>query len=96
MAIYEYEILDGDGAVVGIYETEQKMSDPALTEHPVTSQRLRRILSATFAHGSRANSPSSCADATCGAGGFDAGGCCGGAGGFDAGGCCGGGNCGLN
>jgi hypothetical protein len=95
MAIYEYEILGADGAVVGVYEAEQKMSEPALIEHPETGQRLRRILSATFAHGSRANGPGGCADGPCGAQGFDAGGCCSGAGGFDAGGCCGG-SCGPN
>jgi len=87
MAIYEYEVLDSDGTVVGIYETEQKMSEPALTEHPSTGQRLRRILSATFAHGTRAESVPACASGSCGFGG---------GGGFDMGGGCPGGSCGLN
>jgi predicted nucleic acid-binding Zn ribbon protein len=85
MAIYEYEILNTEGTVVGIYETEQKMSEDALTQHPVTGQPLRRILSATFAHGSRADSASSCASGSCPIGG-----------GFDTNGCCGAGGCGLN
>ncbi len=79
MAIYEYEVLDAEGAVVGIYEAEQKMSDATLTQHPETGQRLRRILSATFAHGSRGESVSSCASGSCPTGkGFDTSGCCGG------------------
>lgn len=85
MAIYEYEILDTNGAVVGIYEANQKMSEPTLTEHPTTGQRLRRILSATFAHGSRAESPGNCASGACGLGS-----------GFDAVGGCSGGTCGWN
>jgi len=85
MAIYEYEVLDSAGAVVGIFEAEQKMSDATLTQHPETGQRLRRILSATFAHGSHPESESSCASGSCPM-----------AGGFDSGGCCGGGGCTLN
>lgn len=90
MAIYEYEILDSGGTVVGIYEAEQKMSDPALSHHPETGQRLRRILSATFAHGSRSHAASSDVASPCGSG------TCGFGGGFDMGGCCGGGGCGLD
>jgi predicted nucleic acid-binding Zn ribbon protein len=85
MAIYEYEVLDTEGAVVGIYETEQKMSEAALTQHPETGQQLRRILSATFAHGSHAESASSCASGSCPMGE-----------GFASSGCCGAGGCGLN
>jgi hypothetical protein len=85
MAIYEYEVLDTAGTVVGIYETEQKMSDAALTQHPETGQQLRRILSATFAHGSRPESAGSCASGSCPMGDS-----------FDTGSCCGGGGCGLN
>jgi len=88
MAIYEYEILDSEGGVVGVYEVEQKMTEPALTEHPETGQKLRRILSATFAHGSKASPSLGCESGNCGLGG---------GGGFDpGGGCCGGGACGLN
>ena len=85
MAIYEYEVLDAEGAVVGIFEAEQKMSDATLTKHPETGQPLRRILSATFAHGSRAENASGCASGSCPMGES-----------FDTGGCCGGGGCGLN
>ena len=48
MPIYEYEILSKDGTPKGIFETSQKMSEPALTKHPVTHEPVRRILSATF------------------------------------------------
>jgi predicted nucleic acid-binding Zn ribbon protein len=85
MAIYEYEVLDSEGTVVGIFEAEQKMSDATLTQHPETGQPLRRILSATFAHGSHAETASACASGSCPM-----------AGGFDSGGCCGGGGCTLN
>jgi|NGEPerStandDraft_6_1074524.scaffolds.fasta_scaffold02185_3 hypothetical protein len=85
MAIYEYEVLDTEGAVVGIYETEQKMSEASLTQHPETGQPLRRILSATFAHSSHAESAGSCASGSCPMGE-----------GFASSGCCGAGGCGLN
>jgi hypothetical protein len=69
MAIYEYEILGPDGKPKGIYEAEQKMSEPALTEHPETGEPLRRILSATFAHGSKSSSESvGCETGSCGSG----------------------------
>ena len=69
MAIYEYEILGPDGQPRGIYEVEQKMSEPALTEHPETGEPLRRILSATFAHGSRSSPESvACESGACGSG----------------------------
>jgi len=67
MAIYEYEILGPDGSPRGIYEAEQKMSDPALTHHPQTGERLRRILSVTFAHGTRAEG-SVCESGSCDSG----------------------------
>jgi hypothetical protein len=80
MAIYEYEILGSDGSVRGIFEAEQKMSEAALTEHPVTGERLRRILSRTFAHGAPPSSSSECATGTCGLGDYgSAGGCASGA-----------------
>lgn len=80
MAIYEYEILDNDGNAVGIYETQQKMSDPALTHHPETGQPLKRILSATFAHGSKSTGPTAapCESGACGLPGGGFGGCPGG------------------
>ena len=86
MAVYEYEILGPDGAVQGVYEVEQRMSDPPLTVHPETGAPLRRILSSTFAHGSEAR-----ADFPCGAGACDVPNGCGGFGGG-----CGGGGCDPN
>jgi predicted nucleic acid-binding Zn ribbon protein len=72
MATYKYEILGEDGTIKGIFETEQKMSEPALTRHPETGETVRRILSRTFAHGSSRSSGSgdyggdSCSTGTCG------------------------------
>jgi hypothetical protein len=82
MAVYEYEILGPDGTVHGIYEAEQKMTEPALTHHPQTGEPLRRILSLTFAHSAGAKPESVCSTGTCGdVGGYDfgGGGCAGGA-----------------
>ncbi len=78
MPIYEYEILSQDGTPKGIFETMQKMSEPALTRHPVTGEPVRRILSPTFV-GSGAPEAGyaggSCASGTCG---LPSGGCAGG------------------
>jgi hypothetical protein len=76
MAIYEYEILGADGSVRGIFEAEQKMSEPALVAHPVTGERLRRILSRTFAHGGEPAKTDDCATGTCGVGEYGTGGGC--------------------
>jgi predicted nucleic acid-binding Zn ribbon protein len=75
MAIYEYEIIGADGHVRGIYEAEQKMSDAALTQHPVTGEKLRRILSRTFTRAESTGS-SDCATGTCGLGDYGTGGGC--------------------
>jgi hypothetical protein len=78
MAIYEYEILNPDGTVRGIYEAEQRMSDAPLTRHPESGEPLRRILSRTFAH--TADAKPACKNASCGfsdgGGGCNAGGSC--------------------
>jgi hypothetical protein len=67
MPIYEYEILNKDGTPKGIFETSQKMSEPALTRHPVTGDPLRRILSRTFVGASGASpSDGGCSSGTCG------------------------------
>jgi hypothetical protein len=81
MATYEYEIIDADGIVRGIYEAEQKMSEPALSRHPVTGEKLRRILSRTFAHAAKEVGSADCATGTCGVGDYGpvSGGCAGGA-----------------
>ncbi len=82
MAIYEYEILGPDGNPTGIFETEQRMSDPPLERHPETGAPLRRILSATFAHGSADTGAAfdGCASGACG---VPTGGCASGACGWD-------------
>jgi hypothetical protein len=74
--VYEYEILGADGSVRGVYEVEQKMSDPPLSVHPETGAPLRRILSSTFAHGSDAKAEP-CGTGACGmpAGSCGMGGC---------------------
>ena len=80
MAIYEYEVLGPDGTPHGVIEVEQKMSEPALTRHPETGEPVRRILSATFAHGSSSGGSTDfdggCASGTCG---LPTGGCASGA-----------------
>ncbi len=80
MPIYEYEVLDQDGRPKGIYETMQKMSEPALTRHPVTGEPVRRILSRTFV-GVSDGASESCATGTCGM--PSSGGCAGGSCGWD-------------
>ncbi len=84
MPIYEYEILSQDGTPKGTFETMQKMSEPALTRHPVTGEPVRRILSPTFVgqSGGGADAGDSCASGACGV--------------PSSGGCCGGGTCGWD
>ncbi len=75
MPIYEYEILSPDGNPKGVFETSQKMSEPALTRHPVTGEPVRRILSRTFVGSGQSDG---CASGTCGLpspGGCASGGC---------------------
>ena len=86
MPIYEYEILSSDGTAKGIFEATQKMSEPALTKHPVTGEPVRRILSRTFigSGGSTGGSDyasDSCATGVCGL--PSSGGCAGGTCGWD-------------
>jgi hypothetical protein len=84
MPIYEYEILSNDGTAKGIFETTQKMSEPALTKHPVTGEPVRRILSRTFVGGSRPSDAADYAsDCSTGACGIPSGGCAGGNCGWD-------------
>jgi hypothetical protein len=86
MPIYEYEILSPDGTPKGVFETMQKMSEPALTRHPVTGEPVRRILSATFVHSAQSDggddhAANTCSSGTCGV--PSSGGCPGGACGWD-------------
>ncbi len=80
MPIYEYEVLDQDGRPKGIYETMQKMSEPALTRHPITGEPVRRILSRTFVAVSD-GAAESCASGACDM--PSSGGCAGGSCGWD-------------
>jgi len=68
MPIYEYEILSKDGTPKGIFETTQKMSEPALKRHPVTGEPVRRILSATFIGSRGSSSGADYASAACSTG----------------------------
>jgi predicted nucleic acid-binding Zn ribbon protein len=84
MPIYEYEILNQDGRPKGIFETTQRMSDPALTRHPVTGEPVRRILSRTFVGSGGASGGADeaggCSTGTCG---IPSSGCAGGTCGWD-------------
>jgi predicted nucleic acid-binding Zn ribbon protein len=86
MPIYEYEILSQDGTPKGVFETTQRMSEPALTRHPVTGEPVRRILSRTFVGSGQSDAGADyegggCATGTCGM--PSSGGCCGGSWGSD-------------
>lgn len=43
MPIYQYVVLNGDGASE-FFEVEQKMDDAPLTKHPLTQMPVKRIL----------------------------------------------------
>lgn len=45
MPIYVYEVITDDEDEPGqVFEVEQRMTDPALTEHPTTGQPVRRVI----------------------------------------------------
>lgn len=46
MPLYEYVIVNDDGSEGETFEVLQKISDPLLTRHPTTGQKIRRIMSA--------------------------------------------------
>ena len=46
MPTYVYEVILEDGEPGQVFEVTQMMSDPPLTEHPVTGQPVRRIIQA--------------------------------------------------
>lgn len=43
MPTYVYEVINEDGAAGERFEVVQKMTDPPLTQHPQTGQRVRRV-----------------------------------------------------
>ena len=43
MPTYVYQVINDDGSEGEIIELVQRMSDPALTVHPETGQKLRRV-----------------------------------------------------
>ncbi|MGB0370146.1 MAG: FmdB family zinc ribbon protein [Opitutales bacterium] len=46
MPIYQYQVINDDGSGGLIFEIEQRMTDPALTEHPITQKPVKRVYSA--------------------------------------------------
>jgi hypothetical protein len=52
MPTYVYEVLNEDGTTGERFEVVQKMSDPPLTHHPETGQRVRRVLLPAWIAGS--------------------------------------------
>lgn len=46
MPIYRYEVLDENGAVKGVFEQMQGISDPPLEKHPRTDEPVRRVFGA--------------------------------------------------
>lgn len=44
MPTYVYEVILDDGEPGQVFEVQQKMSDPPLTEHPTTGQPVRRVI----------------------------------------------------
>ena len=45
MPTYVYQIINDDGTDGEIFEVQQSMSEPALTQHPKTGQKVRRVYS---------------------------------------------------
>lgn len=46
MPIYVYETIPADGGETTRFEVMQRMSEPALSEHPQTGEAVRRIITA--------------------------------------------------
>lgn len=44
MPIYVYEVITDDDDEGQLFEVVQRMSDPPLTEHPLTGQPVRRVI----------------------------------------------------
>jgi predicted nucleic acid-binding Zn ribbon protein len=73
MAVYVYQTIPSrDGEAVRTYEIRQSMKDAALTKHPETGERIRRVITGglgvmTSAKGGAAPRPSS-GGSSCGSG----------------------------
>ena len=52
MPTYVYEVMDEDGVAGERFEVVQKMTDPPLTQHPQTGQKVRRVFLPTRIAGS--------------------------------------------
>ncbi|MCH2154666.1 MAG: hypothetical protein MK080_01525 [Opitutales bacterium] len=46
MPIYQYQVINADGSPGITFEIEQRMSEDALTEHPITGKPVKRVYSA--------------------------------------------------
>lgn len=46
MPIYQYQVINEDGSGGLVFEIEQRMSEPALTEHPISGRPVKRVYSA--------------------------------------------------
>lgn len=44
MPIYRYEVLNEEDQPVEIFEAEQRISEPPLTRHPITGERMRKLV----------------------------------------------------
>jgi hypothetical protein len=44
MPVYVYEVVLESGEPGQLFEVEQRMTDPPLTEHPTTGQPVRRVI----------------------------------------------------
>ena len=51
MPVYTYQIVDGNGVEGETFEVMRKMSDPPLTKHPETGQKVKRIYNAVHIAG---------------------------------------------
>lgn len=51
MPTYNYQVIHEDGSEGEIFEWVQKMSDPPLTEHPETGERVIRVFHAPHVAG---------------------------------------------
>ena len=46
MPIYQYQVINEDGSGGLVFEIQQRMTEPALTHHPVSGKPVKRVYSA--------------------------------------------------